>query len=136
MCSDLDSLARRGHSPARVDQENRELADAIAGRDDAVVAVARDRARYHAHMAVVEAATTKEAAAAKAVLAEVVEEAAMRVQWHSSLFETLERRSKQDEMSDCRRARHKINSINLLCKDGPFGQSIVMKNYFAHLVNV
>ncbi|KAM0892637.1 hypothetical protein ACQ4PT_025627 [Festuca glaucescens] len=35
MCSDLDSLQRRGPSPARVEQENRELAGAIAARDEA-----------------------------------------------------------------------------------------------------
>jgi hypothetical protein len=58
--------------------------DAITARGD-VVAAARDRARYHDHMEVVEAATT--------------EEAAMRVQWDSFLFEALKRRRRQGEMS-------------------------------------
>ncbi|KAK1608681.1 hypothetical protein QYE76_032354 [Lolium multiflorum] len=51
MCSDLDSLQRRVPSPAWVEQENRELADAITARDEAVVEAARDMARYHAQMA-------------------------------------------------------------------------------------
>ncbi|KAK1615002.1 hypothetical protein QYE76_020519 [Lolium multiflorum] len=38
MCSDLDSLGRRGPSPAWAEHENRELADVIAARDDAVAA--------------------------------------------------------------------------------------------------
>jgi hypothetical protein len=46
MCSDFDSVAWRRPSPAWVEQENRELADAIAARDDAGAATAaRDRAR-------------------------------------------------------------------------------------------
>ncbi|KAK1669001.1 hypothetical protein QYE76_057160 [Lolium multiflorum] len=34
MCSDMDSLQRRGPSPARVEQENRELEAAFAARDE------------------------------------------------------------------------------------------------------
>jgi hypothetical protein len=48
----LDSVARRGPEPAQVKQENRELADANAARDKALAEAARDRARYHADMAV------------------------------------------------------------------------------------
>jgi dihydroorotase-like cyclic amidohydrolase len=70
-CSDLDSVARRGPEPAQVEQENRELADAIAATDEAVAVAARDRARYHADMAAVEAAVK-------------------RVHWDSSLAEALE----------------------------------------------
>jgi hypothetical protein len=69
MCSDLDSLARRGPSPARVEQENRELADAIIAREDAVAAAARDRTHYHAQMAAAQAATVEEAEAAQAAVA-------------------------------------------------------------------
>jgi hypothetical protein len=42
MCSNLDSLQRRGPSPAWVEQENRDLAGAIAARDEAMAVVARD----------------------------------------------------------------------------------------------
>ncbi|KAK1670228.1 hypothetical protein QYE76_058387 [Lolium multiflorum] len=87
MCSDLDSLQRRGPSPARVEQENRELADAAAD---------------------------VEAAQAATALAEAASSLARRVQvalaqaealWDSSLAEALERRRRQDEMSVRRRAR-------------------------------
>jgi hypothetical protein len=50
LCSDLDLVERRGPEHARVDRENRELEDAHAARDEAVVVAASDRARYHADM--------------------------------------------------------------------------------------
>jgi hypothetical protein len=84
LCSDLDSVARRGPKPAYFDHENRELADAIATRDEAVAVAARDRARYHTDMVVVK-----------------------RVHWDSSLAETLEHRRRQDEEYDRRRAWRK-----------------------------
>jgi hypothetical protein len=100
MCSDLDSLQRRGPSLARVEQENRELEDAIAARDEAVAEVRRG-AHFHAQMAALEAAGTEAAQAT----AEATNSMARRVLWDSSLAETLERRRWQDEMSDRRRAR-------------------------------
>jgi hypothetical protein len=133
MCSDLDSLQRRGPSPARVEQENRELEVAIAARDEAVAA-ARGRARFVADVAaiqaavqaeedaaaVVQAAAEEEARAAAAVQAAAEEEearataeaaatkvafATVTALWDSSLAEALERRRRQDEMSVRRRAR-------------------------------
>ncbi|KAK1647866.1 hypothetical protein QYE76_065671 [Lolium multiflorum] len=52
-CSDPDSVARRGPEPAQIEQENRELADAITTADEAVAVAARDKERYHADMAAV-----------------------------------------------------------------------------------
>jgi hypothetical protein len=98
MCSDLDSLQRRGPSPARVDQENRELEDAIAARDEEVAKVARDRAHFHAQLAALEAV-------AEAATAEAANSMARRVLWDPSLAGVLERRRRQDKMSDRRRAR-------------------------------
>jgi hypothetical protein len=92
MCSDLDSLQRRGPSPARVEQENRELAGAIVTRDEAVAEAARDRARFHAQLAGLLAA------AAEAAQAEA-NSMARRVLWDSSLAEALEPRRRQDETS-------------------------------------
>lgn len=132
MCSDLDSLQRRGPSPARVEQENRELEVTIAARDEAVAA-ARDRARFVADVAAiqaavqaeddaaaVQAAAEEEARAAAAVQAAAEEEesrataeaaatkvafATVTALWDSSLAEALERRRRQYEMSVRRRAR-------------------------------
>jgi hypothetical protein len=73
---------RRGPEPARVEHENRELANAIAAWDEAVAAAARDRARYHADIV----AATK------------------RVHWDSSLAEALEHHRRQDKMFDRLRA--------------------------------
>ncbi|KAK1680770.1 hypothetical protein QYE76_041618 [Lolium multiflorum] len=70
------------------EDENRELEDAIAARDEAVAAAARDRARYHADMAAAEAAVK-------------------RIHYDSSLVEALVHRRRQDEESDRRRARRK-----------------------------
>jgi hypothetical protein len=96
LCSDLDSVARRGPELAR--QENRELVDAITARDESVTAVARDKARYHADMV-----------------------AAERVHWKSYLAEALERRMRQDEVSDrwrifrpCLRGRMHFLTVNRL----------------------
>nr|XP_051207341.1 uncharacterized protein LOC127323208 [Lolium perenne] len=85
MCSDLNSLQRRGPSPARVEQENRELAGAVAARDEAVAEVGRDRARFHAQLAALqaadaEAAQADEAAAQAAVAAAEAALAASREQ--------------------------------------------------------
>ncbi|KAK1618181.1 hypothetical protein QYE76_023698 [Lolium multiflorum] len=88
MCSDLDSIVRRGPEHARVDRENRELEDAIAARDEVVVTSARDRACYHTDMAAAEAA-------------------AKRVHWDSSLAEALDRCRRQDEESNRQRERRK-----------------------------
>jgi colicin import membrane protein len=102
--SNLDSLQRRVPSPARVEQENRELAGAIAARDEAVAEAARDRARFHAQLAGLQAAAqAAEVAAAQAAASEAMaaqaatEEAearsmARRIMWDSSLAKALERR--------------------------------------------
>jgi hypothetical protein len=55
LCSDLDSVSRRGPDPAGVEQENLEPANTIAVRDEEVVTTAREKACYHADMAATEA---------------------------------------------------------------------------------
>jgi hypothetical protein len=50
LCSDLDTVARRGPEHTRVDRANREQEEAIAAWDKAVAAAARDRACYHADL--------------------------------------------------------------------------------------
>jgi hypothetical protein len=107
MCFDLDSLQWRDPSPARVEQENRELAGAIAARDEAVAEVARDRAYFHARLAMLEAVDVEAAQAeeAEAATAEAANSMARRVLWDPSLAEALERPRRQDEMSDRRRVR-------------------------------
>jgi hypothetical protein len=42
-----------GWDHTRIDRENRELAEAITARDEAVEAAARDRARYRADLATI-----------------------------------------------------------------------------------
>jgi hypothetical protein len=56
----------RGPSPARIDQENRELAGVIAARDEAVAETARGRARFHAQLAGLQAAAQSNEAVAQA----------------------------------------------------------------------
>ncbi|KAK1618564.1 hypothetical protein QYE76_024081 [Lolium multiflorum] len=114
LCSDLDSLQRRGPSPARVEQENRDLAVAIAARDEAMAEVARDRARFVAQLAGLQAAAqAKEAVAAAQAAAEeaaalaAAEEAnsmARTLLWDSSLAESLERH-RREGVTNLRRAR-------------------------------
>jgi hypothetical protein len=47
MCSDMVAVAWMGRDHTQIDHENRELEEAIATRDEAVAATARDRAHYH-----------------------------------------------------------------------------------------
>jgi hypothetical protein len=54
LCSDLDTITRRGPKHARVDWENRELEEAITARDEAVPTTSRDRACYDADLQVAE----------------------------------------------------------------------------------
>jgi hypothetical protein len=82
LCSNLDAVACRGPEHTRVDQENRKLEEAIAARDEAAVATARERARYHAALHAVE---------------EAMEAAAKRAHCDSSMAEVVEHRRPQDE---------------------------------------
>jgi hypothetical protein len=76
-----------------------------------VVAAARDRARYLAHMVAVEAKDLADEAVAE------------RVQWESSLAEVLKRHRRQNEMSDRRYARRKecVNCSRFDYGAGPSG---------------
>ncbi|KAK1618562.1 hypothetical protein QYE76_024079 [Lolium multiflorum] len=87
------------------------LADAIAARDEAVVA-ARDRAHYHADMAEAEATVYALAEAA------AVEVAAKRVHWDSSLAEALECRKRHDELFNRWHARRNKCVRHLRFDDG------------------
>jgi hypothetical protein len=73
-----------------------------------VAEAARDRARSHAQNAALQAADAEagqEEAAAQAAATKAASSLARRVPWDSSLAEALERRRRQDEVSDRRRAR-------------------------------
>jgi hypothetical protein len=114
---------RRGPEPARVEHENRELANAIAAWDEAVAAAARDRACYHADIVA----------------------AMKRVNWDSSLVEA--------SNTVGGRTRCSISGVhNGKCASGsrasmtysmmaptPLAASsrrVVMRKYFAYLVTV
>ena len=93
--SDLTAVAWQGQDHRRIDRENREIEDVIAGRDSAVAAATRDRERYHAELASIVAAEVARVAAAEAAALQAAaeapppttEEAARRAIWQAAMNE-------------------------------------------------
>ena len=101
--SDLTAVAWQGQDHRRIDRENREIEDVIAGRDSAGAAATRDRERYHVELASIVVAEVARVAVAEAAALQaaaeappMAEEAARRAIWEAAMDEAHVRRVRED----------------------------------------